>query len=267
MRKIVLGVMCLLLAAVSFSWAEEPEIVIELSGGPRTQYPDVSVWSKNEKQLFRLFRGKDAAYVLASINTISAADKFLTAADGKRYRLLRYGQDETRYRYFLFDADEQLLGVADHLQTLLTWQKSYRLNVEIFESDFSKTFGEKAVLNNLADLANNTDYQVYQLDNSFYVFHQGKLINKYKDEAAYTAYVTDLSAQNKQFQAQQKMQQMQAAQQARQAQQATQNQATFRKALVWGGTVEDQMYLPRAVNVKPLPPLTPSEIPAGTHIR
>ena len=39
-----------------------------------------------------------------------------------------------------------------------------------------------------------------------------------------------------------------------------------RKALVSGGTVEDQMYMPRAVNATLLPPLTPSKIPAGTPL-
>ena len=266
MKKIFLGCTLLLCASLWAASISEPEIIIEINGAPREEYPSISVWNKNEKQLSRLFKGKDRIYVLYSIDTVSTTDETIHAQDGTLFYHVRYGQEDSQYRRFLFDEKERFLAVADNLKTVLALNQKYHLNMDVSERDFTNNFGKQAILSNLADLENNTDYQVYQLGTVFYVFHQGKLVNTYTDEKSFNNYINELSSRNKKAKQIQEEQKKAQQETARKAQQTT-PQKKVRKALVWGGTVEDQMYMPRALNATPLPPLVPSTTTAGTYLR
>lgn len=267
--------LCLLLLGTVLTVAktapEEPEIVIELTGKADTHYPPVSVWQKNEKQLTRLFKGKDRTFVLYSIDVVSSADTVLTDADGKKYFFVRYGQEGSNYRKFLFDENEQFLAVADKVETVLKINQKYGVNMGVSEADFLAHFQKNAVLTNLSDFPHQTDYQVYQLPfdgkTAFFVFSNKKLQKIYDDETAFDEYVTALSKQNKEYLDKRKEQErLQVQKQQQAAAERQQNQVPPRKALISGGTEDDRLYLPRALNKKPIPALAPSQIPAGTPV-
>jgi hypothetical protein len=251
--------------------AEEPEIVIELTGQPAITFPDIAVWQKNEQQLSRLFKGKDRTFVLYSISSVSSADTVLTAENGTKYLFVRYGQDDRDYRKFLFDEQERFLAAADNVETVLKLNRQYGINLGVNEADFATRFQDKTILTNVADFPNNRQYQVYQLTakgtTSYFVFSDAKLQKIYPDENAYNEYMTSLSQKNKEWLSKRKAEEKTLAEKRQKEAAAKKaNQIPRRKALVSGGTVTDQIYLPRARGVDPIPALTPSTVPAGTPV-
>ena len=255
---------CTVLAYAKETTAEEPEIVIELTGEPNKKFPTVSVWDKNESQLSRLFNGKDRTYVLYSVDSISSADTVLTSSEGKKYFFVRYGRDDGDYRKFLFDEQERFLTVADNVKTVLLTNYIYGINMGVNETDFMMNFRDTATLTTLSDFEKNTEYQVYQLPFAgktlYFVFAASRLQKVYADEAAFNEHKDMLSKKNDAWK---KKQQEEAK---RKATSAPKTQRRPWKALVSGGTVMDQVYLPRARGVKPIPPLKPSSVPAGTPV-
>lgn len=234
--------------------AEQDEIVIELTGTPDKKVDGVSVWARNEQQLTRLFKGKTRTDVLYQVNSVSSADKTLKNAKKERFFLVRYGSDDGDYRKFLFDANEHFLAVADNVKTALRLQSTYQIDFGITETDFVNTFQESGVLTNLADFSHHRDYQTYQLPNlkglpRYVAFLDGKLINMYADEKTFNQFVTDLSAQNKEFLATQKQEEKQRLLDTQKAREEELNKRSRVRmsALVSGGTVQDQMYMPRLV--------------------
>ena len=257
-----------------------PEIVIEMQGEASAPRESISLWDKNAKQLTKIFRGKDRTYVLYHANNVSSKDEIISAADGKEYAFVRYGSDDGDYRKFLFKAEDPqtFLACAANVEDVLAVNKKYNVNLGVSRRDFVRRYENQTTLMNLADTAAGKTYQVYKLNYSdinnktpqphYFVFEEDDLIQTYVGDDAYYQFVGKLSQSNKNRSAQQK-----AAEQARQQKAAQERQEAWeranrpvRKALVSGGTVEDQMYMPRAVNAKPLPALTPSNIPAGTPL-
>lgn len=234
--------------------AEEAEIVIELTGTPDKQTDGVSVWNKSETQLNHLFKGKTRTDVLYTITSISSLDKTLKNPQRERFFLVRYGSDDGDYRKFLFDGNERFLAAADNVKTVLRLNTAYQIDLGVTETDFIRAFNANATLTNLSDFAHNQDYQVYQLPAAkglphYAVFDNGKLINTYMDETSFSQFVSTLSAQNKTYLSEKKQAEKQAqlaAQKARQEQEKKRPRVRMR-ALVSGGTLEDQMYMPRLV--------------------
>ena len=157
---------------------------------------------------------------------------------------------------------------------MLAVNLKYGVNLGVSRSDFLRTYESRATLTNLLDKATNKTYSVYRLEYTdvnhptsvptYFVFEGDSLKDTLSGEKAFTEYTTKLSQANKALAKQEKETQTareQAGQQARQK-----KQRPTRKALVSGGTVTDQAYMPRAVNATPLPALTPSKIPAGTPL-
>ena len=234
--------------------AEEAEIVIELTGTPDKKVDGVSVWARNEQQLTRLFKGKTRTDVLYQINSVSSADKYLKNEKNEHFFWVRYDSDDGDYRKFLFDANEHFLAVADNVKTALRLQSTYQIDFGIMETDFVNTFQETAVLTNLADFSHHRDYQIYQLPNEkglpkYVAFLDGKLVSIYENETTFNQFVTDLSAKNKAYLATQKQEEKQRLLDTQKAREEELNKRSRVRmsALVSGGTVQDQMYMPRLV--------------------
>ena len=236
----------------------------------------ISVWNKNARQLTRLFRGKDKTYVLYQVENVSSADRIIRAKNEKRYAYVRYGSDDGDYRKFLFKAQapQTFVACAADIADVLAVNLKYGVNLGVSQRDFLRTYESRATLTNLLDKATNKTYSVYRLEYTdvnhptpvptYFVFEGYSLKDTLSGEKAFTEYTTKLSQANKALAKQEKEAQTareQAGQQTRQKQ-----QRPTRKALVSGGTVTDQAYMPRAVNATPLPALTPSKIPAGTPL-
>ena len=270
---------CLPIAAQHYENAED-EIVIEMHGEPAAARPSVSIWDKTAPQLTRLFRGKDRTYVLYHVENVSTKDDILSSEDGKEYAYVRYGSDDGSYRKFLFKAEDPqtFVACAANIADVLAVNKKYKVNLGVDRNDFLQAYAQQATLMNLVDNTVGKTYTVYQMNYSdinnkkptphYFMFDQDTLVRTFAGDDAYYAFVGQISAGNKKLTAQQK-----AAEQQRQAQLQKQRQEALERAnrpvrqpLVSGGTGEDQMYMPRAVNATPLPALTPSKIPAGTPL-
>lgn len=254
MRTLLLVCLLVCPSVLTAAPAEETEIVIELVGTPDKKTDGVSVWARSEHQLTRLFKGKTRTDVLYQVNSVSSADKQIKNAENERFFFVRYGSDDGDYRKFLFDENERFLAVADNVKTALRLQNTYQMDFGITETDFINSFQESAVLTNLADFAHHCDYQTYQLPHEkglpkYVAFLDGKLVNMYADEKSFNQFVMDLSAQNKNYLATQKQAEKQRLLDAQKAREEELNKRSRVRmsALVSGGTVQDQMYMPRLV--------------------
>ena len=275
------------LALPSFSApaSEEPEIVIELTGEPDDVPKGVSWWNKNAKELEDFFAKEEKKTkkkikredVLRLIDSVSSYDRALTSADKKKYRYVRYGSDDGDYRKFLFDKQDNLLACADNLLQVLALNQQYNINMGVAESDFLRTFPE-AILMNLIDFSNSRELQSYQITlpkqekPSYFIFNNERLEQSFFNEETYAQYTTDLSAKNQKWlEREHEKQQKQLEQLRREREEAIRKEREERyrwKALVEGGTIEDQLYLPRVNDPEKykLPPLVPSTTPAGMPI-
>ena len=269
--------LCLPLNGAAVPVAEEPEIIIELTGEPDPVNDGISVWNKNAKQLEKFFKNKTREDVLYTVDTVSSLDILLKSSNGKKYRYVRYGQDDGDYRKFLFDDKDKLLACADEITQVLSLNQKYQINLGASESDFLRTFPD-SVLTNLVDFNQNQDLQAYQITlpqekaPSYFIFSNELLKQTFRDERSYNDYVTQLSLQNQQWLEQEHERQQKQLEQLRQEKEEAIRRAREErhrwKALVTGGTIEDQLYLPRVRDPEKykLPPLVPSTTPAGMPI-
>lgn len=261
-------------AAAAPYYQEEPEIVIEMHGEQTVPVKTVSLWDKNARQLTRLLRGKDRTFVLYSVENVSTKDDILRAANGKEYAFVRYGTDDGDYRKFLFKAEDPqtFVACAANLKDVLAVNLKYGVNMGVSLKDFLHTYGQTAQSSALTDEAAGKTYTVYKQTYSdvnhktpapyYFVFDGDELTQTLAGEKAYADYTKKLTEANEKLRAQNKQAQDKAAQLEKQKQsQAARRQPI--KALAYGGTVEDQMYMPRVNNPK-FPPPTPSKVPAGT---
>ena len=261
-------------AAAAPYYQEEPEIVIEMHGEQTVPVKTVSLWDKNARQLTRLLRGKDRTFVLYSVENVSTKDDILRAANGKEYAFVRYGTDDGDYRKFLFKAEDPqtFVACAANLKDVLAVNLKYGVNMGVSLKDFLHTYGQTAQSSALTDEAAGKTYTVYKQTYSdvnhktpapyYFVFDGDELTQTLAGEKAYADYTKKLTEANEKLRAQNKQAQDKAAQLEKQKQsQAARRQPI--KALAYGGTVEDQLYMPRVNNPK-FPPPTPSKVPAGT---
>lgn len=256
------------------NYAEEPEIVIEMHGEQTTPVKTVSLWDKNARQLTRLLRSKDRTFVLYSVENVSTKDDILRSESGKEYAFVRYGTDDGDYRKFLFKAEDPqtFVACAANLKDVLAVNLKYGVNMGVSLKDFLHTYGQTAQSSALTDEAAGKTYTVYKQTYSdvnqktpapyYFVFDGDELTQTLAGEKAYADYTKKLTEANEKLRAQNKQAQDKAAQLKKQKQsQAARRQPI--KALAYGGTVEDQMYMPRVNNPK-FPPPTPGKVPAGT---
>lgn len=258
----------------------EADIIIEMQGTPDNPPDGIAVWEKTSQQLNRLLRGKTREEALYLITSESSYDDIVPAVNGKKYALVRYGSEDGSYRKLLFHAQDPQLFItsAANASEVLDIQKKYGLNAGLHLKSFLKSYETKGTLTNLLDEKKGKTYPVYRVDFSnsstqtpdvrYFLFEEEMLSRTFMSESDFFEFMNILSKQNKEIVQTRKQQQKEKlAQEEKKRKESLQKKnRPARKALVSGGTVEDQMYMPRAVNVTPLPPLTPSKIPAGTPL-
>lgn len=272
MKRLLLAaltaILCTPLATAQLQ--EEPEIVIEMHGTKAVPIKTVSIWNKNALQLTRLFRGKDRTHVLYSVENVSTKDDILRAKNGKEYSFVRYGTDSGNYRKFLFKAEEPqtFVACAATLQDVLAVNFKYGVNMGVSLKDFLRVYGQTAKASTLEDKTPGKMLTVYQQTYSdinhktptpyYFVFNGDELTDVFTSEKVFNAYAQKIKTAGEK--------QASPSQQTKTSQQEQPKRKRPRrtiKALAYGGTVEDQMYMPRVNNPK-FPPPTPSKIPAGT---
>ena len=279
--KHLLRILCIgfgfILSAAMPCHAQE-EIIIEMHGTPDNLPDGISVWEKNCSQLTRLLRGKTREYALYRITSVSSYDDILHTPSGKKYALVRYGSEDGDFRKLLFHAKDpqHFIACASNATEVIALQKKYDLQVGLHLKTFLKTYGETATLSNLVDEKNRKIYPAYRVvfsspfakvpDVRYFLFDDEMLVRTFASEDAFFEFMNKLSKQNKEVSLAREQQQKEklAQEEKKRQERLKQQNRPVRKALVSGGTVEDRMYMPRAVNATPLPPLTPGKTPAGT---
>jgi len=259
------------LASAQTPGTGEPEIIIEMRGEKSAPQTAVSIWDKNARQLTRLFKGKDRTHVLYAVENVSSRDDILRSDSGKEYAFVRYGTNDGDYRKFLFKAEspQTFVACAANLQDVLAVNKKYGVNLGVSLKDFLRSYANQARHAPLQDASGKT-LAAYKLNYSdinnkvpsphYYIFDGDELILTLAGDDAFASYAKKQDEERAQNQA--------AAQTQRQAQQKQPAPRTRRpavKALAYGGTTEDQMYMPRVLNPK-FPAPKPSKEPAGTPL-
>lgn len=261
---------------------DEPELIVEMGGGAytaatNTQDPDeIPVMRRSATQLARRLANKGRFYVLLNANVVSTQDSTITAKDGTRYAYVRFGKDGSTYRKFLFEAggDQKLVAVADSVPGVLQLNARYGVNIGPTETDFKRAY-PTATVTVVKNEQENKEYHSYQIEGPvFLIFENGKLVQQFAQAEELAAFMQTIGAANTGVAAQQAKEQTE-LEKARLEEQAKHNRrhrhssGTRHKALVEGGTLEDQMYLPHVADPerykdRELPPLTPSGPKAGT---
>lgn len=281
MKRFIITLLAVLCAAhlPAQSYTEEPEIIIEMHGEKAAAVKAVSIWNKNARQLTRLFRGKDRTHVLYAVENVSTKDDILRSESGKEYAFVRYGTDDGDYRKFLFKAEapQTFVACAANLQDVLAVNLKYGVDMGVSLKDFLRVYGSTAEASSLEDLSAAKTYAVYKQTYSdvnhktpapyYFVFDGNTLVRTLAGSRAYNDYVKNMQDANETARKQNALAQEKAALEKQKREQAAQARAKRKpiKALAYGGTVEDQMYMPRVNNPK-FPPPQPSKIPAGTPL-
>ncbi|MBR4681901.1 MAG: hypothetical protein IKP06_01155 [Elusimicrobiaceae bacterium] len=110
----------------------EPEIVIELTGEPSpvSAKDEISVWTNDCAQLAKLLRGQTCEKALYSITSVSSQDRIIPSSDGTRFRFVQYGQGDDSRRFLFLAKDPQLfVACASNAQETLSLISQYRVPV------------------------------------------------------------------------------------------------------------------------------------------
>ncbi len=253
----------LLLITAMPLWAhEEPEIVIELTGTPdKTTVADgLNIWNKNTQQLKKLLHGKTREEVLYQVSSVSSKDHIVKAEDDTRYAFVQYGITPGMRRLLFRAKDPQtLITCATTAPEALEMVLRYRIDVGLTLTELTAAYTTRLTP---VELPSGTKETLYKLTRKnklpvFLLFNQDKLTRTLNQEQA------DHFIRQAKEAAEQAAKK--AAEEAR-ARAAKNNPPPVRKLLIDGGTVEDQMYLPRVENAENLPHLIPGKIPAGTPL-
>lgn len=267
---LLLCALCLPFVTVAAPIEEEPEIVIEITGDPDPVTDGVSVWNKSAKELEKIFKGKTRQEILYTADTVSSMDTTLKSTNGKKYRYVRYGQDDMEYRKFLFDDKDILLACADNISQVLLINRKYNINMGANESDFLRAFPE-AILTNLIDFTSSQELQAYQTalpeekGTFYFIFNNERLEQSFANDKEYADYVSQLTLRNQRWLEEEHEKKQKQLEELRQEQEKAIREARAEKyrwkALVEGGTTEDQLHLPRVRHPEEytLPPLVPTK--------
>lgn len=181
---------------------------------------NVAVLAYSADQLAAQFAGQNRKSVVAAINTVPASEQVYTATDGKEYAVVRYGGAHQDYRLFLFDfkLPQPLIGVADNPRGIVAFNEKYGINIPVTEQNYARNTG--AFLTTVTDVANGTEYQVYQNNGEFALFQNGQLVRNFASAQEYQAFMATVTASNSAYAAQQAREQT-ALEQARLNQQTS----------------------------------------------
>ena len=242
---------------------------------------EVAVLAYSADQLAAKFAGKNRKEVVSAITTIPSYERTLVAPDGTEYEVVRYGKINQDYRLFLFRFKwpQPLVSVAENASGILAMNEKYHIQIPVAEQDISNR-GSKALLTTVEDVANNTQYNVYQNGNEYLLFQNGVLAHAFTNAEQYAAFMATLTASNSAYTARQSQQQtaLEQAQLYKQpvyAQPRVYYTAPLLGTAVVGGLVWSNRHhrhsshhhsapVYHARHHHTLPPLKPSGPPAGT---
>ncbi|MBR2082443.1 MAG: hypothetical protein IJ876_05490 [Elusimicrobiaceae bacterium] len=200
-------------------------LLCPLGGSLSAQTTDrnVAVLAYSADQLAAKFAGQTRKSVVSAINTVPASEQIFTAQDGKEYELIRYGGAHQDYRQFLFEfkLPQPLIGVADSPKGIVAFNEKYGLNIPVTQQSLARNTG--AFLTTVTDVANGTEYQVYQNGGEYMLFQNGQLTQTFTNAQEYAAFMSTITASNSAYAAQQAEQQT-ALEQAQLARQNTSTQ-------------------------------------------
>ena len=256
------------------------------------QAADVAVLAYSADELAAKFAGKNRKEIVSAITTIPVYEQTFTSQDGTEYEAVRYGKTSQEYRLFLykFKFPQPLVSVVENAKGILALNERYKINIPLTEQDVAAHTA--ATLTTVQDVANNTQYNIYQNGSEYLVFHNGVMVRSFDSPEEYSAFINTVAASNSAYTAKQAEQQT-ALEQARLNQQASQNYVTTTRyyynpvsTILFGGLVWSAVHgwhrpshhhhhhhaapPPRghhhAAPARRLPPLRPSGPPAGTPL-
>ncbi len=183
---------------------------------------------------------------LALITSVSTKDANVRATDGTKYRFVQYGR-EGGYRKFLFRAKEPqtLVAVAATPQEVLALSIRYQVDIGLSETEFLNIYPTQATAV-FSGTNGQTLYEVQHVQQpKFFLFKNKQLVRTLESAKAEKWLESQKQA---------------AAVSGPNPAPASAPTKTY-KALVKGGTVTDQMYLPRVVSpFHPVPGPVPDDI-------
>lgn len=242
---------------------EEPEIVIELHGEKSPSYPTLTIWDKTAPQLTRLLRGKNRTYALYSIENVSSKDGVVRAADGTEYAFVQYGSDGGNYRKFIFKAEnpQTFVAAAATAADVLAVNKKYGVNLVITKDEFLALYPVQDTQTDATDEVNGVTYEIFRTaytdantktpKTRWFAFENGKLAQTFESRTEVDQFTNRLTADNLKNQADQIEKQKAQLEEDRKKNQEEAKKLRQRKpphkVLVSGGTLHDQMYMPRLV--------------------
>ncbi len=230
---------------------EQEELIIEMKGpGPeKTLKPTISIWDKNAKQLFRLFKGQDKNYLLYTANSVPTKEVSVTGDTHTNYQLVQYGQDRNEYRKFLFEAAEPYAFVtcAATAADIIAIFQRYKVNLGTHQTDFLKSYPNLAAPQTWVE--NNQKVTCYEIPPKqlplsakkpvFALFEKKQLTHLLEGKEALETYKKTIKpsvpAKTK------------AAESRPTPPVVTQKDKPY-KALLSGGTLHDKMYMPHVVS-------------------
>lgn len=253
LKKILPVVFLLSMAAWPQVMAQDSEIIIHMTGKQNPPPQAVRLWDKNAKELTKIFRGKTREEVLYSVENVSDKDGFLTDTKGKKYAFVQYGSANEDYRKFIFQARDPQLFVAcaaDTADTLAIYKK-YKVNLGLTEDSFTGFYKKATKLETLSDLEKNKQYTVYSLlyddinnktpSEHYFLFVNEQLDIVLENKEDFVSFKKKNEDKNNEIKKQMKQNQQTKTTRKKRI-------SVGPKALVSGGTLHDQMYMPRVIS-------------------
>lgn len=237
----------------------EPEIIIELTGEPTStsSKEEIFLWDKNDTQLAKLLSGKTREDALRLITSVSAKDSLMLGNDGTRYRFVQYGREGGYYKLLFLAKEPQLfIACATTTQQTLDLAARFQVSLDLTEEEFLETYSKEssAVFLPLDNGLSLYELALPQKTPQFFLFEKKilkQILNKTEADQLVKKQKDALTAQQKKA-----------------SQPAVSKPAPAKpyKALLIGGTLEDQLYMPRVVTPNTLL-LSPTGNPSGTESR
>lgn len=127
--------------------AEElPEIVIEITGSAQTavQEDGLNIWETPPQQLVKWLQNKTREEVLYQVQSVSTKDTLLRAPDGTRYAFVQYG-GPLDYRKILFSGQEpqSFIACASTAKEAVALFEQYEVNPALSLHDFQTAYPGK----------------------------------------------------------------------------------------------------------------------------
>lgn len=148
MRYIILLVLALFIPLRGTA-EELPEIVIEITGTAQSaqQEEGLNLWDISPQQLTHWLQDKTREEVLYQVQSVSTKDTLLRAPDGTRYAFVQYG-GPLDYRKILFSGKEpqSFIACASSAKEAVALFEQYEINPALTLHDFQTAYPGKISL-------------------------------------------------------------------------------------------------------------------------